>query len=151
VADFVWWSGLTAAMARRGIDIVGNQLKSEDVNGKTYWITPSSQDNARPKGRMTHLLPTYDEYLIAYKDRSAAMPDGLDQKQIEAKVVFEAPVVVDGQVVGSWKRVIGKTSVTTRVTPFVRLTKADQTRVVRECEAYANFLQLESKSEWLSS
>ncbi|PYS73125.1 MAG: hypothetical protein DMF69_05755 [Acidobacteria bacterium] len=61
---------------------------------------------------------------------------------------FDAPLIIDGQVVGSWKRVLAKEAVTTRVTPFLSLTKSDKTLVVRECETYANFLQLNSKIEW---
>jgi len=147
--DFVWWSGLTAGLARRSIDILGDQLRSEEVEGKTYWLPPSSEVKPQPPGRKAHLLPSYDEYFIAYKDRSAAMPVGIDQKGMASRVAFDAPLIVDGQVVGSWKRVLAKEVVTTRVTPFLSLPKSDQTLVIRECETYANFLKLDSKIEWL--
>ncbi len=149
ITDFVWWSGLTAGQARRGIEISGDQLKNEEVEGKTYWLASSSEIKPQPVGRKARLLPSYDEYLIAYKDRSAAMPDGMDQEGLAAKVAFESPLIVDGQVVGCWKRVFGKSSVTTRVTPFLSMPKADQKLVVRECEAFADFLQLDARIEWM--
>ena len=145
--DFVWWSGVTAGLARRSIDILGDQLRSEEVDGKTYWLTPSSEVHSQLHQRKANLLPAFDEYFIAYKDRSAAMPGGVDQKGLATRVAFHAPLIVDGQVVGSWKRVLGMAVVTTRVTPFLSLAKADKTLVVRECETYANFLQLDSKIE----
>lgn len=147
--DFVWWSGLTAVLARRGIDISSDQLKSKEVEGKTYWLAPSSEVNLRSAGRKARLLPSYDEYLIAYKDRSAALPEGIDQEGLASKVAFEAPLIIDGQVVGCWKRVLGKTLVTIRVTLFSSISKADQKLVVRECEAFARFLQLDCKIEWM--
>lgn len=148
-SDFVWWSGLTAAQAKRGIDISSDQLKSEEVDGKTYWMTSSPKANPRQSSRQVHLLPSYDEYFIAYKDRSAAIPEGLDQKALAAKVAFESPLTIDGQVIGTWKRVTGKSSVTIRVTPFFSLSKADQSGVVRRCKEFAQFLQLDPKIEWL--
>lgn len=148
LADFVWWSGLTAGMARRGIDILGNQLRREDIEGKTYWLSSSLDFTPQRAERRACLLPSYDEYLIAYKDRSAAMPEGVDQKSIAKKVAFDAPVIVDGRVVGCWKRVTNKTSVTIRVTPFSTFPKALQKLVVRGCESYANFLQLDVAIEW---
>ena len=35
IRDFVWWSGLITADARRGLDII--RAKREDVDGRTYW------------------------------------------------------------------------------------------------------------------
>ncbi len=66
--DFVWWSGLTVRDARAGIDLAGSALMRDEVDGFTYW----SADRRTPKALASpaaHLLPNYDEYLIAHKDR----------------------------------------------------------------------------------
>ena len=62
-----------------------------------------------------HLLPAFDEYLLGYSDRSAVLgnrraagaPKGLDSgKKVAVSYsngIFLPTVVVDGQVVGTWK------------------------------------------------
>src|SRR5712691_5434716 len=37
VSDFTWWSGLTAAEARRGIDMAGGDLECVTFDGNDYW------------------------------------------------------------------------------------------------------------------
>ncbi len=105
VHDFAWWSGLTVADARRGLALVGPALVHEMIGGKSYW---SSQDAASPVagGPVVHLLPDYDEFLVAYRDRS----DSLDPARRLGPAAFPresilAPVVVlDGKVWGGWRR-----------------------------------------------
>jgi hypothetical protein len=68
--DFTWWSGLTMADAKEGIDAVRSQFMSEEIDGKTYWFD-NSVSPAQEKSPAAHLLPNYDEYFIGFKDRSA--------------------------------------------------------------------------------
>ena len=72
IRDFVWWSGLRTADAKRGLEMI--RARCEVVNGHTYWTvgrTPAGE--LRP--RIAELLPIYDEYLVAYRDR-VAVPHG---------------------------------------------------------------------------
>ena len=152
VQDFAWWSGLTVADARAGLAMVGSTLARDVIDGKTYWFS-SSQGNAakafrstgpaigRPQ-RTAYLLPLYDEYLIAYKDRSAA-GDGTRWKQITARDPYLSPIVVDGQVVGGWKRTLDKNRVAIALTPFAPLSKADARIIAAAARRYADFLGLD--------
>lgn len=92
--DFIWWSGLTTADARRGVAAVDRDLKETLIEEKTYHSHRSLQ-RARGAEHSAHLLPPFDEYLVAYQDRSAVSDlDG-----------FLGPtVIVDGRVAGTWKR-----------------------------------------------
>jgi hypothetical protein len=69
--DYVWWSGLTVAQAKKGIEHAG--LEPREIGGLTYW---ASSWNAPRMPPATFLLPNYDEYLIAYKDRDLVQPRG---------------------------------------------------------------------------
>jgi hypothetical protein len=40
--DFVWWTGLAAAEAKAGLEMVEADLMQEVVDGKQYWISPLS-------------------------------------------------------------------------------------------------------------
>ena len=66
--DYVWWSGLTVRDAKAGIDLAGAALSRDDVDGFTYW-SAGGRAPKPPSSTIAHLLPNYDEYLIAHKDR----------------------------------------------------------------------------------
>jgi hypothetical protein len=101
--DFVWWAGLSAAEARSGIDAAGTHLFAEVAGGQTYWTadafraTPNRADAA-------FLLPAFDEYIIAYSDRSAAIPSENLRETVSSNGIFRPTVIVAGQVAGLWKK-----------------------------------------------
>jgi len=147
VQDFVWWSGLTITQAKSGIQIAGPALKSEVIENATYM---SSSNTRRETGliRQAHLLPAYDEYFIAYKDRSVGIHPNFHKKGIAEKVLFDSPLMLDGQVVGGWKRLFGKNVVTITLRPFVSVSKRDRALIVLAAEKYAEFLELETRIQW---
>jgi hypothetical protein len=109
LADFVWWSGLPVREARAALEEVKGGLQTD---GRHYW----SGSGRAPKG--TWLLPAFDEYLIAYTDRDSVLePEHV--KKVNAGGGLLAPcVVVDGAVVGTWSRVLKKTTVEVAVRFF---------------------------------
>src|SRR6185369_16025128 len=68
--DFVWWSGLTTADAKRGLEVVGSRLEKVTIGEKVYWSLRSEEAPGR-SSTTAHLLPVYDEYFVAYKDRES--------------------------------------------------------------------------------
>ena len=99
IQDFVWWSGLTTADARNGLEVIKAQLSHEVVDGQTYWFSTSTPP-AKGTAQMAYLLPNYDEY-GSYKDRSAVF-DALNTH----KLVFSHMMVIDGRIAGTWKRTL---------------------------------------------
>ena len=61
----MWWSGLTVAQARRGIESASPALVERALDGFIYWA--KSWDTPARLPPATFLLPNYDEYLIAYR------------------------------------------------------------------------------------
>jgi hypothetical protein len=115
--DFVWWSGLTVAQAKRAIAHASPELAPREIDGLTYfaaeWKAPARMPPA------TFLLPNYDEYLIAYKDRDLLLPPGpAPRGGIAGLNAFEHPLVVDGLLAGYWMRRTSGTK--TRVEIVVR-------------------------------
>lgn len=104
VTDFAWWSGLTVKDGRRGLDMVGSCLEREVVEGRTYWSS-AEPPPVRDGGPAIHLLPNYDEFLVAYQDRSASFDPsrGLDMSGFRGGILDNV-VVLRGQVWGGWKR-----------------------------------------------
>jgi hypothetical protein len=130
-ADFAWWSGLTMKDARAGITMTGTDVLARPpeagaVRGATY------------------LLPNYDEYLIAYKDRRAV----IDSTRVRNLGVFasaEHPhyLIVDGRVAGSWRRALTSSSAIVEVAPYEPLRREQRKVVSDEARRFGEFLQRE--------
>jgi hypothetical protein len=101
--DFCWWSKVTVAEAKRGLDHARDRLTSELIDGAEHWTTangdadesddhPATTDDGAPAdeagtdtdtdaksaaaARPTppfHALPGFDEYLLGYPDRAPAL------------------------------------------------------------------------------
>ena len=143
--DFAWWSGLTVADARRGLAIVERDLTRDVVDAKTYWFSTSSRGAAA--SRSAYLLPLYDEYLIAYKDRSAAR-DLSRRTRVVSRDPFSAPIVVNGLFVGGWRRTLKPGRVVVTLTPFGPLSRTDELAVGAAARAYATFVGLDLELLW---
>ena len=135
LGDFAWWSGLTVADARIGVE--GNRSKygSIVVDGKTYWyyageggggakIDGSTEIdggagingaeingggiNGGEDGGL-YVLPAYDEYTVAYTDRDLVIHPKHAQRS--ANGIFKPILVKDGRITGIWQRTIKKDSI----------------------------------------
>jgi hypothetical protein len=149
IQDYVWWSGLTTTQAKRGLEIAGKYLRTAVIDGKSFSLSAGRAITPSTRVIRAYLLPAYDEYFISYKDRTAAIHRDFDQKTMATKLVFDAPLVIDGQAVGGWSRVIGHKLVTVHLRPFIELTKPARTAVTRAAESYASFLERDLRVEWV--
>ena len=136
--DFSWWSGLTAAEAKRGADMV--RLKTVEVEGRTYLTGGASRPAAR-RSPVAHLLPNYDEYFIGHKDRSAI---GQRLKRAGTKwpegSVFWNVIALDGQLVGGWKRVVTGKRIAIDVRLVARPKPNERKAIAAAADSYARFL-----------
>jgi len=147
VADFIWWSGLAAADARAGLDAVRSDLEAEVVDGVTYWRDGAAA-GARASGagaRAAHLLPAFDEYLVAYRDRDALI-DPMDAKRINAGGGILAPVVVvGGRAIGTWRRTLARAAVAIEIDLFGAPAPRDRPLFEEAARRYGVFLGLDAR------
>ena len=130
VKDFVWWSGLTSTDAKAGVALTGV---------KPLVAPPSLQRAANAH----YLLPNYDEYLIAYRDRGAVIdPDRARNLGVFTSREHPHHLVIDGRVAGSWKRTISTTAITIAVWPYRRLAPRHERAVRAQAARYARFLNV---------
>jgi hypothetical protein len=140
--DFAWWSGLTVADATKGIQMAGPSLEREIVDDQAYWFDVSQPSRGKP-APTAHLLPNYDEYFIGFKNRSAIGQRLKSSELVTGGDAVTAHVVVlDGQLVGGWKRKLTKNAVVVELTLLTRLTDAENQAVAAAAEAYGTFLEL---------
>ncbi len=135
--DFSWWSGLTLAQARRGLQMVHGAFVSAPVGPKTAWF-PELDPPPIPR-QQAWLLPSFDEYLIGYKDRSAALGPA-HKYRIDTEI--SQPLLFEGRVIGTWKRHFGPASTQVAVRPFAAAFSQAQARAIEAAAArYSAFLQ----------
>lgn len=138
--DYAWWSGLTMTDAKAGIEMASPHLNHETVEGKTYWFG-NLGTTAKSKGPTVHLLPNYDEYLIAYKDRASSFDPSLQKQLRPNEDVLNAHVIVlNGKVIGGWRRTIRKDEVTINANLLLNLNKAEKGALRLAAERYRQFL-----------
>jgi len=140
VHDFAWWSGLTVADAKRGVESAASFLVRETHDGVAYWHSRASR---MPRStRVAHLLPNFDEYFVGFRNRSAIaerlrgiFPD----RRVDA--LMGHVVCIDGQIVGGWRRTLGKTA-EVELRLLVPLTTPEHRLVRAAVERFGRFLQL---------
>ena len=137
--DFVWWSGLTVSDAKRGVQMIDTQLRTELVDDKSYWL-PRSKPITQPGS--AYLLPAFDEYNVAYKDRAAVVELNDTHPQLSTWDLLGPTVIVDGKVAGNWKAALAQQSVTITVTPARTLKKSEKLAITTAADRYATFLGL---------
>lgn len=139
--DFVWWSGLSVAEAKTGLEVVKSQLMHEDVDGQTYWFALSTLP-AKDLAQMAYLLPSFDEYTVGYKDRNAVF-DTTHTNKLNAwgNILGSYTMVLDGQIVGTWKRTIKKDAVIIAQNPFTPLDEAETRAFAVAADRYGAFLE----------
>ena len=137
--DFIWWSGLRTAEARAGLEMVKPHLVQEVNDGQTYWLA-SSMPEAKYASPTAYLLPAFDEYTVAYKDRSAVL-NPLHAKQVNTgNGIFFPTIVIDGQIVGTWKRTLKKSAVVITPSSFARLNEGETRAFAAAASRYGEFL-----------
>ena len=139
--DFAWWSGLTLADVRAGLEMVKDALVQETIGNQTYWLSPDRPLVIAPSPA-AHLLPNYDEYLISYRDGRYTIDPKYVQLFALRNVVFSHFVVVDGRVVGSWKRTFQKKRVVITLRLFEPVNEAQSQAIRAAAERFGRFLGL---------
>jgi DNA glycosylase AlkZ-like len=140
VRDFVWWSGLTTADARRGLEM--NRARRDDVGSQTYW-TIGDAPRRTARSQLAHLLPIYDEYLVAYRDREA-VPHGpsIVTSEGAGSVNFRHRVVIAGHVAGTWRTTQQEGRLLVHVIPLRRLTGRERRALGDTARRYERFLSV---------
>lgn len=136
VQDFMWWSGLAAADAKAAVALAGRHLVAESIGGVTYWLAAAVPSRIPARA---FLLPMYDEYAVAYRDRSAIGSPPIKPKNFGEATLLAPTIVVGGEVVGTWARTITK-QVAITLSPWRKLTPREQAALDAACDRYATFL-----------
>lgn len=141
IRDFVWWSGLTAADTKRGLEM--NRARPQVVDGQTYWTVGRGAPE-ETRRELVHLLPVYDEYLVAYRDRHA-VPHATAalRSKLGGPTIFQHPIVIDGQVAGTWKISRGDNGQAVTIASIAPLGARERRGLDAALTRYTRFLDVE--------
>lgn len=138
--DFVWWSGLAVADAKDGLERVTHQLATMMIDGQRYYFAaaPGASPHETP---VTVLLPPFDEFLIAYRDRSAVLDPAYSSRVVPGSNGIFKPILVNtGRVVGTWERQRRSAGVELSIHPFAQGVPAEALSAA--IERYQHFCRM---------
>ncbi|MGN6640959.1 MAG: winged helix DNA-binding domain-containing protein [Mucilaginibacter sp.] len=138
--DYAWWSGLTVADCKAGLEMVKHKLTNETVGSNIYWFADTGLNTTKPAN--VYLLPNYDEYIVSYKDRSSAIEAKYLHKSDPRGTIFNHTLIVNGKVMGIWKKEIKKDKLIVRLDPFKPLSKVTLATLNSAAKRYSKFLGL---------
>jgi hypothetical protein len=135
IDDFMWWSGLTRTEALAAVQSLGTKILHEKVGERTLYFM--DMPAARP-GTTAHLLPPYDEYSVAYRDRNDILSP--DHAKASGNGIFSGAILFGGRIEGTWKRTPGKKT-TVSVKGFRKLTAPQLAAIFKTVENYSAFIK----------
>ena len=146
--DFVVWSGLTIADARAGLEVLGDAFTSREIDGRRWWWSATAPPPPTARATVARLLPNYDEYFIGFKHREPILARLAAQRVThDSRDLLAHVLMVDGQVVGGWKRVAGKRPAL-RLSPVVPLTPRERAALEREVARFGRFVENAVEIVW---
>jgi hypothetical protein len=142
--DFAWWSGLTMTDTKAGIEMVKSKLNHEVIGGETYWFGGSVKP-ASANDSTAYLLPNWDEITVGYTERSRALIYDAPIKpdpDPRSDSLLNNVIVINGRIVGMWKRTFKRGAAIIDITPFIPLTDAENQAVASTAQRFGEFLDM---------
>jgi DNA glycosylase AlkZ-like len=140
IRDFAWWSGLTKAIAKTGLEMLGRDVESEDVDGVRYWRVRPARRAGEPVND-AHLLPNYDEFLIAYQDRQLSV-DAARTRIVGTRGgdAYIHQLVVDGRLAGSWRPTTTRGRLDVSISTYQPATRTTTRAIASATKRYLAFV-----------
>ncbi len=128
VHDFAWWTGLSLREAREAVRAAGPDL--EDKTRRTV----------RRRTPTAALLPPWDEYLVGYKDRVAALGHLPSDHPRLAGAIGIPLILIDGRARGAWRRDLTPSRVRLSLEYWGRVTDVERRAVEAAARRYCRFM-----------
>ncbi|MDL2283447.1 winged helix DNA-binding domain-containing protein [Odoribacter sp. OttesenSCG-928-G04] len=138
INDFAWWSGLSLTECKQAIGLVKDDFICERINGRDFWMrndtqTPPVNENS------ALLLPPFDEFVVSYKDRSELIDKEHYGKVMTKNGLFSPTVMLNGEIIGSWKKATLKGKTKIELSFFEKTAKKTEALFESEIRRIENF------------
>jgi hypothetical protein len=137
--DCSWWSGLPMREIKRGLEMLGSDVSSASIDGLTCWFIEA------PRARGTtvasaHLLPIYDEFLIAYQDRGFVVRGSAAPSIYSGRDADSHHLIVDGRLAGRWRRTGKAGAFSLDIETYRRLNRSETAAVRSAVDQHGAFI-----------
>jgi len=145
--DFVLWSGLMAGDAKKAIESGASLLKEVEIEGvkerfrmlkedfKT--LDSMSLDEKVPPS----LLPKFDSFVLGHKDRTRIIRSEYMKHVFRKAGDIAATLLINGQILGTWRQKKTRHTLTVTITPFTKLQKEDLGEIEEKAKALSQFME----------
>jgi hypothetical protein len=127
IKDFATWSGLTVTDCKKGIGMITTSLEKVIVEKNEYYFYQSGSSNDNQVQNI-HLLPIYA--FFQHKD--------ITKKSL--KLSYDNMVMMDGQIIGTWRRVVKSDSLIVSFQFLQSLSKSQSKLLERAVHHLAEFI-----------
>jgi Winged helix DNA-binding domain len=138
--DLAAWSGIRAGDATRGWRSIQGRLVEVDGPYGPMWDLKSRGPEEVPAG-LVRLLPSFDEFLLGWKDRRFLADAATWRLIMPGGGWFHPAVVAGGRPVGTWALDRRTADTRAEIRPFSRPTPAVRRGVAAEIRSLATFLR----------
>ncbi len=142
VHDMATWSGLTVTDVRSGLADVAAHLTSVTVDGRELWFDPARAADTPGAAPVAHLMSIFDEFISGYRDRSDIVAPEFAPHLTAMGNDLTGVVVIDGAVLGTWKRTLGRDAVTVTASPLSDWSVAEHQAVEEAAQRFGAFLAM---------
>jgi len=126
---FTKWAGISSRQGSSAFEGLRESLTPVRTPIGDRWILASDEEavrHDRPSTAAARLLPSGDAYwLLQGADRELLVPDAKERARLWTPRVWPGALLVDGEIVGTWRRVLAKVSIET----WRRLSRAERAAV----------------------
>ena len=137
--DLAWWTGLKLTDARAAIATVDDEFDRLDVDGVTYHLRTRAGRGRRRGARTSGLRRV--RLGLRRSQRAAGGPPP-HERGARGQRDVSSTIVVNGEIVGTWRRVTKAKAVHITAEAFGALTRDARTGFERAARAYGDYLGL---------
>jgi Winged helix DNA-binding domain len=134
-AAFAKWAGIGSAEGREAFEALAGELIAVRTPIGDQWILTSDEPSFRATSSPAapaRLLPSGDAYFLLYgADRELLVADEQQRSELWTSRVWPGAVLVDGEVVGTWRRA----NAVVAIQAWRRLSTAERQAVEAESES----------------
>ncbi len=138
--DLARWSTLTLGQVRSALADLSGLLERVEVDGQVLWFDPRMPARTT-RQHAAYLLPTFDEACLTYPSTGFPRRDPDATRQRLLSEAGGGIVIVHGEDVGIWKRVVSAREVRVTVWADVPLDADDRTAIGDAAMAFGAFLE----------
>lgn len=142
VKDMSWWSGMTMGDLRTALADLGDEVRSEPVDGVTLWWVAGAARRPRAT-RRAHLLQTYDELVVGYTE-SRFLGDPNKERARAAwgdRTLPSGGLLVGDRIAGHWRRTVERDRIRIEVVAYDRTDPRLDAALERAARAHGDFFE----------